>query len=937
MTPAAEAVMAQGAVRCHLTLCFSDLCDSTAIAAGLEPEDYAALLQQLRSQCEQIIGRHGGEILRIDGDGLLAMFGHPQPHADSGRRAAMAALELHAAAAALNSGLDRPIRLHSGIHSGTVLVQPGDLVRGRFEVLGDATNVAARLCDVAAPGEIIASAEALGADLAFFGTGPQRACAIGGDRRVAAFSILNHTAPNNRFSARERRGLAPFTGRAEQLASLHRLLAECAAGAMHCALLIGPGGIGKTRLATAFLEAAAASGARIVRGDCDAYLGAPPLQPFLQIAAAIAPRPDLASPDPASPSPATLAAAVLEWLGQGIAPAIIMIDDWHWADDGSRAVLDMVRAAAPPCCLLLLASRNAEAALAEAGPLTSIGLPALSAAEAEGAIAGMLPALDPFTIEELSARAGGSPLFIEELCHAARARRGVMPADNHKGWGNAWLDMLVQERFSRLGERERELVKVAAVIGQRVPAWLFKAVTGVAGDDPVLATLAAQDFLYAQGDMLQFKHGLTREAIYRAIGLNRQRALHRQVVAALDAQCAQGGEEPWLEALAYHHAAARNHERAGHYALLAGDRAMAASALDRGQAQYRAAVTAYGALAAAGGDRKPFNRAIHRFGLASVADPAPDQIETLEAAACQCGDDPTGQTLCQYWMGTINYGLGRARQSIAGLQRALTSIDATGNNRLKLQLQANLGQAYLADGQVALAEQWLNRAIANIEAASATDMPEGLAYAHACRGFLLADQGQFAAAAVHYDRAETLLAGRDTPLRGSVVTQQAAVAIWQGDFAAAIAYAEAGASVGSLARSRYYMMMSLALVAFARWSGGDRAALADLERAAAWFTSATSQQRVSLCYGWLAQIMAGQGRVADARHYAALCLARARQGDRLGEAMACRALASLAAAGHGARPAAHYLALADRAAAARQSPRELALNRQLAAALAASR
>ncbi|OYQ23856.1 hypothetical protein CHU93_16825 [Sandarakinorhabdus cyanobacteriorum] len=926
MTPGAEAVMAEGAVRCHLTLCFSDLCDSTAIAAGLEPEDYAALLQQLRSQCEQIIGRHGGEILRIDGDGLLAMFGHPQPHADSGRRAAMAALELHAAAAALEVGLDRPIRLHSGIHSGTVLVQPGDLVRGRFEVLGDATNVAARLCDAAAPGEIIASAEALGADLAFFGTGPQRACAIGGNRTVAAFSILNHTAPGNRFSARERRGLAPFTGRAEQLASVHRLLAECAAGAMHCALLIGPGGIGKTRLATAFLEGAAASGARIVRGDCDAYLGAPPLQPFLQIAAAIA-------PDAVAENAAGLAATILDWLGQQPLPAIVMIDDWHWADDGSRAVLDMVRAAAPRGCLLLLASRNAEAALADARPLTRISLPALSTAEAGGAIAGMLPAADPFTIEALCARAGGSPLFIEELCHAARARRGVLPADK----GNAWLDMLVQERFSRLGERERELVNVAAVIGQRVPAWLFEAVTGVAGDDPVLATLAAQDFLYAQGDMLQFKHGLTRDAIYRAIGLNQQRALHRQVVAALDAQCAQGGEDPWLEALAYHHAAARNHERAGHYALLAGDRAMAASALDRGQAQYRAAVTAYGALAAAGGDRKPFNRVIHRFGLACVPDPAPDQIETLETAARQCGDDPTGQTLCQYWMGTINYGLGRARQSIACLQRALITIDATGNNRLKLQLQANLGQAYLADGQVALAEHWLNRAIADIESASATDMSEGLAYAHACRGFLLADQGQFAASAVHYDRAETLLAGRDTPLRGSVVTQQAAVAIWQGDFAAAIAYAEAGASVGSLARSRYYMMMSLALVAFARWSGGETAALADLERAAAWFTSATSQQRVSLCYGWLAQIMAGQDRVADARHYAALCLARARQGDRLGEAMAFRALASLAAAGLGRHPAAHYLALANRAADARQSPRELALNRQLEAELAASR
>src|SRR3546814_4094854 len=66
------------------------------------------------------------------------------------------------------------VRLHSGIHSGVVLVSAGDLVRGRYEILGDATNIAAHLCDLAAPDEIVASETALGLDLGFFDASPRR-------------------------------------------------------------------------------------------------------------------------------------------------------------------------------------------------------------------------------------------------------------------------------------------------------------------------------------------------------------------------------------------------------------------------------------------------------------------------------------------------------------------------------------------------------------------------------------------------------------------------------------------------------------------------------------------------------------------------------------------------------------------------------------------
>src|SRR3546814_16073170 len=84
----------------------------------------------------------------LDGDGIVCIFGFPVPVEDGGRRAAEAALDLHRAAAELDAtvaGTGCRVRLHSGIHSGVVLVSAGDLVRGRYEILGDATNIAAHL------------------------------------------------------------------------------------------------------------------------------------------------------------------------------------------------------------------------------------------------------------------------------------------------------------------------------------------------------------------------------------------------------------------------------------------------------------------------------------------------------------------------------------------------------------------------------------------------------------------------------------------------------------------------------------------------------------------------------------------------------------------------------------------------------------------------
>jgi class 3 adenylate cyclase len=83
--------------RHYVTLLFSDLSRSTELASAMEAEQYAALLSTLRIAYQETVPRWGGTIVRVQGDGLLAMFGHPVVHEHAGRRAVEAAIALHQA------------------------------------------------------------------------------------------------------------------------------------------------------------------------------------------------------------------------------------------------------------------------------------------------------------------------------------------------------------------------------------------------------------------------------------------------------------------------------------------------------------------------------------------------------------------------------------------------------------------------------------------------------------------------------------------------------------------------------------------------------------------------------------------------------------------------------------------------------------------------
>ena len=273
--------------RHRLTVLFSDLVGSTALGRQTESEYLSELLSELRKIWHQAAVDHGGRVIRTQGDGALAIFGYPQSGEDDGRRAAEAALDIHDRVGRLrHDGLSPallPLRMHSGIHAGTLLLFKGDLESGRFDLVGDVVNTAAHLSRHAAPGEILASLDALGPHANFFELGQGSRTSSPASGLPHARVVLGRGSATRRFEATAQRGLTPFIGRDEIVAFLKDFLAAAHPTNQRCALVVGGPGLGKTRLLEEVVGQCDGGAFRLLRGSCESYIGAEVLQPFLQM------------------------------------------------------------------------------------------------------------------------------------------------------------------------------------------------------------------------------------------------------------------------------------------------------------------------------------------------------------------------------------------------------------------------------------------------------------------------------------------------------------------------------------------------------------------------------------------------------------------------------------------------------------------------------
>ncbi|ADO68526.1 Adenylate/guanylate cyclase [Stigmatella aurantiaca DW4/3-1] len=987
---------AQGGTRRLLTVLFSDLSGYTAMNEVLDPEEVSEVLGRIKEGARRIVEAHGGVVNQFVGDEVMALFGMPTAHEDDARRAVSAALEMHRFVGELSAEvaprLGRPLHLHTGLTTGTVLVRPSDIRDGLYSVTGDTVNTAARLLSKAEQDEILIGAPTSRLAAPFFQVKEREPLDLKGKaRRVPAYRVLGPAARTS-FEVSQRRGLTAYIGRQKELKQLEGLLARTVAGEHMAITVAGPPGLGKSRLLYEVEHRALQWGMLVLHGRCEAYGSVTPYQPFLHVLRDLlglteegAPREVRARVDAAvrvlenaelerrlpfllhllslnagqNMAPGGLEgdqlrrelAETLRVLLHGLAhrlPVLLMLEDWHWADAASDAALRYLVSTIEGFPVMFLVNHRDDycprwgsvpSVALRLGPLQPEETASMVRALLGGA--GTLPERLFAMVHE---RTGGNPFFIEEVCRALLEGEEVVieEAGPRLTRELTRLDVpdsvqaVVRARIDRLGAAEAEVLALAAVVGTDVPLRLLERLVEAPERLPdLLERLKAAEMLWEDGEgreqMYRFKHLIIHDVAYGSQMLSQRRGLHIRVGEVLEELSAIRPMEHF-EALAHHYGRGEQYGKASLYAELAGDKAAQSHALEAARRQYERALEFLEKLDRTQELMRRRVELVIRWSKAALHKPSTRQVNALEecyAISLEIGY-PKGAMRCGFWAGFLQYALGNQAEAVWHFERVLPLARELGDGQMVAQIQLSLGQSFAVSTEYQQALECFSKGMAfppsfGVEAHAAK------AYAMGYLGMLHGDQGRFDEGYRCLEEGLRMVRtlGRRS-LEGSVVTLQAMVRLWQGDWNASLEAALWLRSEAERMGGPFIIAMSKTVEGFARFHlSGGAAAITLLSEAVSWLEENDTRLALSWNQACLAEALALEGRGDEARRQADRALTRALSGDRRGEAMAHRALGLAAARSYlpdHAR-ALEHLEKSIEVARRKDSPREEALSR----------
>ncbi len=519
--------MATSEHRKTVTVLFCDLAGSTALGESVDPERLRTILATYFERMKAIVEGHGGSVEKFIGDAVMAVFGVPVLHEDDALRAVRAAIEMRDALPAL--GLE-----------GRIGLMTGEVVTGTRERLatGDAVNVAARLEQAAAPGEVLIGETTLQLVRNAVEVVPVEPLVLKGKTQpVPAYRLTG------RPTVVERRHDEPFVGRTRELgllqAAWERVQLE-----QRCELVtvVGEAGVGKSRLVA---EALASVDGTVLRGRCLPYgdgitywaivevLKQLDLVPSDEVAAA-AIRSLLGESDAAT-SPEEIAWAFRKSLEQAAAerPLVAVLDDIQWAEDTLHNLIEHVGLLSTGAPILLICMARPE--LVENRPTwpVTLRLGVLGEDDVEALLADRVPE----TLRERIVRAaGGNPLFVEEMVAIARETDGEVAVP-------PTLQALLAARLDQLEPAERRVLERGAIEGE---TFHRGAVQALAPDEtevtPHLAALVRKQLIRPEPPQLpgedgfRFRHLLIRDAAYDGLPKSVRADLHAGYAAWLEAR-----------------------------------------------------------------------------------------------------------------------------------------------------------------------------------------------------------------------------------------------------------------------------------------------------------------------------------------------------------------------------------------------------------------
>jgi class 3 adenylate cyclase/predicted ATPase len=629
--------------RKHITVLFADLKASMELLAERDPEEARRLLDPVLERMMDAVHRYEGTVNQVMGDGIMALFGAPLGLEDHATRACHAALAMQAAIRAYGEEVRRAygltLRIRVGLNSGEVVVRAiGSDLRMDYTAVGQTTHLAARMEQLADPGTIWLTADTLRlaeGSIEARSLGPVPVKGLEGP--VDVYELMGARPRRARLHVVAARGRRRLVGREIELEQARQALIRGAQGHGQLLVVSGEPGVGKSRLSWEIAQWGRTGGWLVVQAGSVSYGRATPYLPVVDLlrdyfhldggedAGAVRERvtakvlsldrglgealPPLlalldAAPadsgwrdrDPGQRRRLTQEAVQRLLLRESQSqPVLLVVEDLHWIDAESQAVLDGLVDRLPTARLVLLATHRPEhhdgwGGKTYATQLHLHPLPAERAEELLRALLGEDESLRPLT-RRLIARTEGNPFFLEE-CVRTLVETGALVGEPgafqlaravETVEVPATVQAILAARIDRLPAGEKELLQTAAVVGRDVPLAVLEAVVPRPGEElrRELTSLQAAEFLYETGLLpgteYTFKHALTQEVAYRSLLRTARERSHGRIAAVLEERFPDQAEvRPDL--LAHHYAEAGLGARAVPYWHRAGQRASQRSA-----------------------------------------------------------------------------------------------------------------------------------------------------------------------------------------------------------------------------------------------------------------------------------------------------------------------------------------------------------------------
>ena len=560
----------------QVTVLFADVVHSMDIAAAVGAERLREIMTDLVNRAAVVVQRYGGTVDKFTGDGIMAVFGAPVALEDHAVRACMAALGVQDEAKRLAEEVQRcdgaDLRLRIGLNSGQVIA--GEIGSGAlgYTAIGEQVGMAQRMESIAPPGGVMLSASSARLVEGAASLAEAELVQIkGADKPVVAQRLLGM---EERHRLIER--VESNVGRRWEMFAVEDLLDHAIDGDGAVVGVVGPPGIGKSRLVREVSAMAATRGVEVFTAFCESHTSQVPFYAVARLLRAAsgvegldahaararmrARLPDadeldlvlfddllgIADPDAALPRidpdarRRRLTALVNGASLASETPAVHVVEDAHWIDEASESMLaDFVTVIPRTPSLVLLTYRpEYRGALTRVAGAQTIALAPLSDSEATALIAELLGP-DPSVgglADRIAERAAGNPFFAEEIVREL-AERGVLrgqrggylsTADVAEVSVPATLQATIAARIDRLAPEAKRTLSAAAVIGSRFNLDLLTQL----GVEPVVADLTAAQFIdqvkFTRQPEYMFHHPLIRAVAYEAQLKSDRAELHRR-------------------------------------------------------------------------------------------------------------------------------------------------------------------------------------------------------------------------------------------------------------------------------------------------------------------------------------------------------------------------------------------------------------------------